>query len=79
MALPLMARTLAWLSLLIPAIPIADRSAPMVVGARHTNRATSDVTDVGLAIPAWSAENTEYAYSETVTNTKIIDRATKSI
>ncbi len=29
----------------MPAIPIADSSAPMVVGMRHTSRATSTVID----------------------------------
>ena len=52
-----------------------DNKAPMVVGARHTNNATNDVIDVGLSIPACFAENTEYAYNDTVTNINITDTA----
>ena len=40
-ARPLIASTLRWTSRSIPAIPIADSSAPIVVGIRHTNRAIS--------------------------------------
>ena len=60
MARPLMASTLAWFSRDIPAMPMADSSAPMVVGARHTSRATRVVTEVGFSIPASFAEKTEY-------------------
>ena len=58
-ALPLIASTFAWFSLLIPAIPIAESNAPMVVGARQTSKATKVVTEVGLSIPACFAENME--------------------
>ena len=51
-ALPLIAKTFALFSLLIPAIPIAESSAPIVVGARHTSNATSVVMEVGFSIPA---------------------------
>lgn len=59
MALPLMASTLAWFRRLIPAIPMADSRAPMVVGARQIKSATRLVMDVGLAAPASTEENTE--------------------
>ena len=54
-----MASTFAWLSLLMPAMPIAESSAPIVVGARHTSKATRVVTEVGFAIPACLAEKME--------------------
>ena len=44
-ARPLMARTLRCTRRSIPAIPIADRSAPMVVGIKVTSSATSVITD----------------------------------
>ena len=43
----------------MPAMPIAESSAPIVVGARQTSRAASAVTEVGLTIPAWPAEKAE--------------------
>ena len=39
-ARPLIARTLRWTSRSMPAIPIAESSAPIVVGMRHTSSAT---------------------------------------
>jgi len=51
-----MATTFAWLSRLMPAMPMADSSAPMVVGARHTNSATSTV--IVTAPPLWAACST---------------------
>ena len=59
MARPLMARTFAWFILDIPAIPMAESKAPMVVGARHTSSATKVVTGVGFSIPASFAEKME--------------------
>ena len=59
MARPLMARTFAWLRRLMPAMPIAESSAPIVVGARHTSRATSVVMLVGLGVPSRLAEKAE--------------------
>ena len=44
-ARPDIASTLCCTSRSIPAIPIADSSAPMVVGIRHTSRATSTISD----------------------------------
>ena len=40
-ARPEVASTLCWTSRSIPAMPMADSSAPMVVGMRHTSRAMS--------------------------------------
>jgi hypothetical protein len=36
----------------MPAMPIADSSAPMVVGIRHTSSAISTVSVIGLPLPA---------------------------
>jgi len=41
-----MASTLAWFRRLMPAMPMLDSSAPMVVGARHTSSATTLVTEI---------------------------------
>jgi hypothetical protein len=38
-ARPLIARTLRWSRRSMPAIPIAERRPPIVVGIRHTRRA----------------------------------------
>ena len=43
--------TFAWLRRFIPAIPIADNRAPMVVGARQTSSATSTVRVIGCPWP----------------------------
>ncbi len=56
-ARPLVASTFAWLRRLMPAMPMAESSAPMVVGARHTNRATSEAMPSGLTRPSCAAEN----------------------
>ena len=66
-ARPLMASTFAWFRRLMPAMPMAESSAPMVVGARHTNSATSEVMVVGFAMPAWSALKPLNANSDTDT------------
>ena len=68
-----MASTLAAFNRLMPAMPMADSSAPMVVGARHTNRATSEVSPTGFASPAWAAANELKAYSavDTARNTRV--------
>ena len=39
----------------MPAMPMALSSAPMVVGAKHTNSATSEAMVVGFAMPSWLA------------------------
>ena len=59
MALPLIANTLAWFKRLIPAIPIAESKAPIVVGAKQTSNATNVVMEIVLLIPACFAEKTE--------------------
>lgn len=51
-ARPDMARTLRWTSRSIPAMPMADSSAPIVVGIRHTSRAVSTISDVWSSAPA---------------------------
>ena len=79
MARPLIAKTLAWFKRLIPAIPIAESNAPIVVGAKHTSNATKEVTEIGFTFPAWLAEKIEYEYNETVTNKNIIVNATNKI
>ena len=48
-ALPLKAMTLCCSNRSIPAIPMAGRSAPMVVGIRHTRRAIKIA--IGMVIP----------------------------
>ena len=59
MALPLMASTLAWFKRLMPAMPMAESSAPMVVGARQISRATRLVMEVGFTVPFSTEENRE--------------------
>ena len=44
-ARPLMARTFRCTSRSMPAMPMAERSAPMVVGMRHTSNDTKMTTD----------------------------------
>ncbi len=44
-ARPESARTLRWTRRSIPAMPIAESSAPIVVGMRQTSSATSTMTD----------------------------------
>ena len=56
-ARPLMARTLKRATRSMPAMPIADRSPPIVVGMRHTSRATS--ATVSTVVPAYSPERPE--------------------
>ena len=47
-ARPLMARTFFWTRRSIPAMPMAESRAPMVVGIRQTSRATRTTTDTAL-------------------------------
>ena len=47
---PDIASTLCWMSRSMPAMPIAEIRAPMVVGIRHTSRAMS--TGIGISVPA---------------------------
>ena len=78
-ARPLMASTFARFRRLMPAMPIADSSAPMVVGARHTNSATSEVMVVGFAMPSWLALKPLNANSDTDTIRNTMVSATSSI
>ncbi len=52
-ALPLMARTLAWMSRSMPAMPMAERSAPIVVGMSVTSSATR--TRTSCSAPEYTA------------------------
>ena len=47
-----MAMTFFWIIRSIPAMPIAESSAPMVVGIRQTSSATRTVTVIGVPWPA---------------------------
>ncbi len=51
-ARPDMAMTFFWIMRSIPAMPMADRSAPIVVGIKHTSKATRTVTVTGMPWPA---------------------------
>ena len=73
-ARPLVAITLAWIIRSMPAIPIADRSPPIVVGIRHTRSATRTVS---VTVAAWPpaasisrSANAENGYRVTVTSRK---------
>ena len=68
--------TLAPSMRLMPAMPMAESSAPMVVGIRHTSSATSAVTVTGLPAPAVATANSEYGSSVTVASRKISVSAT---
>ncbi len=50
-ARPEVAMTFAWIIRSMPAIPIAERSPPMVVGMRQTRRATRTVRPTGAPWP----------------------------
>ncbi len=47
-ARPDIAITLAWIIRSIPAMPMAESRAPIVVGIRQTSNATSTVTVIGV-------------------------------
>ena len=51
-ARPDMAITFFWIIRSMPAMPMADSSAPIVVGIRQTSSATSTVTVTGVPWPA---------------------------
>ena len=53
-ARPDMATTFAWLSRFIPAMPMAESRAPMVVGARQTSSAASTAMETTVPLPATS-------------------------
>ena len=44
--------TFFWIMRSMPAMPMADSRAPIVVGIRHTSKATSTVTVTGVPCPA---------------------------
>ena len=67
-----MATTLAWLRRLMPAMPIADSSAPIVVGARHTRSATSTVIVTGCPCPACRTLYSEYGSKVAHTTRKMM-------
>src|SRR5579872_6655586 len=60
----------------IPAMPIALRRPPIVVGIRHTKSATSTVIEVGVPRPATPTLNTEYGYSVAQTSRNRIVKPT---
>ena len=47
-----MAMTFFWIMRSMPAMPIAESNAPIVVGIRHTSKATRTVTVTGVPCPA---------------------------
>ena len=60
----------------MPAMPIALRRPPIVVGIRHTSRATSTVIVTGVPWPATPTLNTEYGYSVAQTSRNRIVKPT---
>ena len=74
-----MASTLARLSLLMPAMPMAESSAPMVVGARQTNSATRLVIVVGLPMSASVAPKPLNVNNDIVTSRNTMVSATSRI
>ena len=67
-ARPLIARTLRRTNRSIPAMPMAERSAPIVVGIRHTNNATRMTTGCSAFL------NIANGWSVTVASRKMIVR-----
>ena len=55
-ARPEVAITLAWIMRSMPAMPMADRRPPMVVGIRQIRSATSTVMVIGAPCPAAATE-----------------------
>ncbi len=51
-ARPEVAMTFAWIMRSMPAMPMAERSPPMVVGMRQTSSATRTVRVIGTPLPA---------------------------
>ncbi len=70
-ARPDMATTLERLKRLMPAMPIAESKAPMVVGARHTNKATNTVMDITWPRPEVYTLYAEYVCNVATTSRKI--------
>ena len=69
-----MATTLAWLSRFMPAMPIADRSAPIVVGARQTRRAASTAMETTVPLPATCTLKADIGRRAMTTTRKMIVR-----
>ena len=78
-ARPDVAMTFAPIIRLIPATPIDDRRAPMVVGIRHTSSAISTVTLTGVPAPAAATPNNENGSRVTVTTRNTMVSATSRI
>ncbi len=76
-ARPLVAITLAPSIRLIPATPMADSSPPMVVGIRHTSRATSTVTLT--ALPLHAEKGQMVAVASRNTSVRAISRIVRAI
>ncbi len=76
-ARPLMAMTPAWMSLSMPAMPMADKSPPMVVGARQTKRAAKTVMLMASPLPAWATPNREKGSSVAHTSRKMMVSAAR--
>ena len=79
MARPDVAITLWRIILSIPAMPIAERSPPMVVGIKQTRSATSTVTVTGAPCPATSTLNNENGRSVIHTIRKIMVNAASNM
>src|SRR6266540_520030 len=73
-ARPDMAMTFFWIMRSIPAIPIADSRAPIVVGMRQTSRATRTVTVTGFPCPACCTLYEEKGNSVAVASQKDVER-----
>lgn len=63
----------------MPAMPIAESKAPIVVGARHTNRATKLVIVVGLPMSASCAPKSLNVNKDMVTSKNTMVKATRRI
>ncbi len=77
-ARPEVASTLARTSRSMPAMPIADKSPPMVVGMRHTNNAVSTVNVTG-APPEAAAASSLNGRNVTTASKKMIVNAAKKM
>ena len=64
--------TFAWIMRSMPAMPMAERSPPIVVGIKHTRNATSTVIVTGEPTPACFTLKSEKGRSVTVTRRKMI-------
>ena len=76
-ARPLVAMTFAPNMRLIPATPIAESNPPMVVGIRHTSRATSTVTLT--ALPPQAENGHSVAVASRKTMVRAINRIVRAI